>query len=74
MNSKAGSGFSFTEIFEIQMEGRTFKCGIVQMLFLLNLPSSLSEEEEKYPFLWKKLGHCFFNLQEPTSINHKTAA
>lgn len=43
------------------------------MLFLLNLPSSLSEEEEKYLFLWKKLGHCFFNLQEPTSINHKTA-
>lgn len=43
------------------------------MLFPLNLPSRLSEEEEKCLFLWKNLGHCFTDLQKPTSINHKTA-
>lgn len=41
--------------------------------FFLNLPSRLSQEEEKCLFLWKKHGHCFINLQELTPINHLTA-
>lgn len=41
--------------------------------FFLNLPSRLSQGEEKCLFLWKKHGHCFINLQEPTPINHVTA-